>query len=75
MFRFRLFKRSKNNYIKAAIDSHEKTIQQTKETLDKAIAALDGESKWFTCVCYPNENNRSVMHDDSNGNSCQHSNS
>lgn len=71
MLSMRLFKRAKNSYIKAAIDSHEKQIEKAKEDLDRAIAALDGESKWFTCVCFPMKN-KDNNNDSSDHNTCKH---
>jgi len=38
-----------------AIEEHEKETEHAAKVLDKAIAALDGETGWWSCTCKPTE--------------------
>lgn len=41
--------------ISSLIRNHEEETKKAAEVLDKAIAALDGETGWWTCKCKPSE--------------------
>jgi len=69
MLWYKAFKREKHNKIIHAIQSHKLAIQKTTEALDKAIAAFDGESDWFTCSCV----RKGSENDNSNNNTCNDS--
>jgi hypothetical protein len=62
------FKRVKTQYIYSAIDSHNEMLQKTNDVLDKAIAAFDGESDWFTCYCVKGNKDDNTV-----DNKCKHS--
>ena len=51
--------------INKMIEDHHRITSEADEALNKMIAALDGETGWFTCTCNNNRhpNRRSTDHE------------
>jgi hypothetical protein len=47
-------KRRQEAEINKMIDDHQRITSEAEQALDKMIAALDGETGWFTCSCKDN---------------------